>query len=239
MAMRGCFFLALLLLTLAAPRVRADEANAPAPGTTEIRLTQQATRTMAPDRLRAELRVEAKGSDARLIQAEINRHMQAALAKAKAHPDVTAETGSYSVSHDFSVQNRQVWQGDQTLILTSPDFSGLLALAGEMQGDGLLVSGMNFFLAHETLAAAQSELTSSALAGLKARAEEVAKDLGLRLDRFKDITVGNANANTNPVPLMRMQAMAPAAMPPPVAQAGDATVSLSVEGVAVLVSAKP
>jgi predicted secreted protein len=203
-----------------------------------IHLTQQATRTMAPDRLRAELRAEAKGGNARQIQADINKRMQAALAAAKTHPEVTAETGAYSVNRDFSVRDAEAWQGFQSLILSSKDFAALLALVGDLQGSGLLVTGMQFSLARETLAAAQSDLTASALAALKSRAAEVAGDLGLRLDHFKDITVGNASANSNPVP-MQMRATAAAAMPPPVAEAGDATIALTIEADAVLAPSKP
>ena len=228
--------LAGTLLALAPSAALAADA---APATTEIHLTEQATRMIAPDRLRAQLRVEAKSSDARQLQADINRRMQAALDKAKRHPEVTAETGAYAVNRDYSAKDKERWLGTQVLILSGKDFGALLALAGELQGDGMLVSDMRYEVARETLAAAQSALTASALAALKTRAGEVAAALGLALDRFKSVTVGNATTNVNPMPMARFQAagMAASPMPPPAAEAGEATVSLTVTADVIL--AKP
>ncbi len=204
--------IALGLLALASPGAIADDAGPPS---TEIHMTQQATRQMAPDRLRAELRVEAAGADARQLQADINQHMQGALDKAKAHTEITAETGAYSVNRDFSSKDKARWQASQSLILTARDFAALLDLVGDLQGDGMLVSQMEFFLARETLAAAQSALTASALDALRTRADEVAGRSPLMVDHVEDITVGNATANANPVPMMRMRASAAAVLPRP------------------------
>ncbi|HUB95642.1 MAG TPA: SIMPL domain-containing protein [Stellaceae bacterium] len=231
----------LLLPTMLGAAAQEPPPPPPMPGMTKIHLMQQATRMVPPDRLRAELRVEIKGNDARQVQAEVNRRMEAALAKAKTHADTMAETGAYTVNRDYSVANKQVWQADQSLILTSADFGGLLTLVGQLQGDGLLVSEMQFFLARETLANTQSALTAAALDALKARADEVARDLGMQVDHFEDLTVGNANASTNPVPFPRF-AMALAAVPaapPPTAQAGDATVSLAVSADVMLARGRP
>jgi uncharacterized protein len=230
--MRFLLLVAALFVALASQGAAADDA------TTEIHLTQEATRQVPPDRLRASLRVEAKGADPRQVQADVNRRMKAALAKAKSHADVTAETGGYSVNRDFSQKDKVVWQGDQTIDLTSPNFDALLSLVGELQGDGLLIGELHFFLARDTLQNAQSALTSAALDELKTRADEVAHDLGLRVDHIEDLTVGNATASTNPVPLMRFAAAA-APAPPPVAQAGDATVSLTVQADVILTRVKP
>lgn len=229
----GFLPVALGLLALA-PQAPADE-----PPSTEIHLAQQATRQMAPDQLRAELRFEGEGANARQLQADINRRMQAALAKAKAHSEITAETGGYSVNRDFSSKDRSAWHASQSLILTARDFSGLLDLVGELQGDGMLVSAMEFFLARETLLSAQSALTAAALEALRTRADEVAADLHMKVDHFEDITVGNAAANTNPVPMMRMNSALAAPVPPPVAQPGVATVSLTVSADIVLAPGKP
>lgn len=235
--MRRIVFAAALAAGLGAlappPGLAADVPS----GATELDLTQMATRTMAPDRIRAILRIEVKGANARQVQAELNQRMAAALDQAKAVAAVKSETGAYSINRDFNGKDRDVWHASQTLILSSADFAAVLALAGDLQGAGLLMSGMIFFLAPETLKAAESELTATALAALRARADEVAKDLGMTLDHYKTIGVGNASA-----PVMRgRELFAPASaapVPPPAVQAGDATITLDVTAVIVLVPSK-
>ena len=212
------------------------------PAGTEIHFTQQATRDMAPDRLRAVMRFQAKGSNPRQLQAEINRRMTAALDKAKGRAGVTAATGAYVVSRDYSISDsRNAWIGSESLTLSSKDFDAVLALVGELQGDGLLISGLQFYLAPETLKSLERDLTAAALVGLKARAEDVAKDLGMSVDRYKTIDVGNAIVPSGPMLLRGMASTAAAApaMPPPAAQPGDETVSLSVTADVVLAPAKP
>jgi predicted secreted protein len=213
----------------------------PAPAETEIHLTEQATRMVAPDRLRAVLRIEAKGASGRQVQADVNRRMEAALAKAKSRADVTAETGSYGVSRDFSVKGSEAWIASETLTLSAQDFAAVLTLVGELQSDGLLMTSLQFYLAAETLKAAESALTAAALAALRARAQDVAKDLGMAVDRYKSITIGNAGDGPRPIPLARFSAASASApaMPPPVAEAGEETVSLAVNADIVLVPGKP
>src|ERR1043165_8307941 len=90
-----CAAAALALLAVAHPSLAADIA-AP-PGVTVIHLTERAERVMARDHLRAGLAVEATGPVAAQVQAEINRRMEAALAKAKSVATVKVQSGGYSV----------------------------------------------------------------------------------------------------------------------------------------------
>jgi len=222
-----CMGLALVALLVPAAARAADTEG------TELHLTQQASRTMAPDRIRISLRIEASGSDPRALQAEINRRMAAALAKAKEAAGVTAETGAYTV-YPLDGKDRGRWRADQTLALSSADFGAALALAGDLQAAGSLMSGMQFSLAPETLASVEDGLTAAALASLRRRADAVAKELGTTVDHYKSIAVGNV---AEPFPVRRAflaATAAPAAAPPPVAEPGDQTVSLSVNADIIL-----
>jgi predicted secreted protein len=227
----------LMLVGLVALAPRAALAADGAAVGTEINLTQTATRTVTPDTLGATLRIELRGADGRAIQADLNRRMAEALELAKSSPAVRARTGAYSVTRDFGVKNREAWQASETVTLTAKDFAAVLSLAGKMQDKGMLMSGMEFSLAPETLAAAQSDLTSAALDALRARAQDVAKDLGLTVARYASVTVGNVEQNARPLPMARL--MSSADMPPPEAQAGDATLSLTATAVVVLAPPKP
>ncbi|HXQ53158.1 MAG TPA: SIMPL domain-containing protein [Stellaceae bacterium] len=233
--------LVVLAALASAPSLAADVPDVP-PGATELHLVQSATRTMTPDRIRVTLRADARGSDVRLVQAEINKLMAKALDKAKSVAAVKAETGGYSVYRDFDSKNRQPWHASQTVSMVSADFAAALALAGDLQDLGMPMSGMQFTLAPETLKATESELTSSALASLRTRADEVAKALGTAVDHYKTLTISNASApvqGSREFFMAGASALAAAPAPPPVAQSGDATVSLTVNADIILAPSKP
>ncbi len=243
LAFLSALFLSLFVALVpvwAADQPRGNAAPPEIPGKTEIHLSQQAVRVMARDRLRAELRIEAKGNNGRAIQAEINKRMAAALEKLKAYPAVIAETGSYSVDRDYSTKEHDLWQGSQSLSLSSEDFDAVLSLVGELQSSGLLMSEMRFFLAPETLTTVQDELTATALTALRARADNVAKDLGMSIDHYKQIGIGNAHEDSDRSAARSTGAAASGSRkaPPPAAQAGDATVMLSVSADVVLAPAR-
>ena len=122
--------------------------------------------------------------------------MSAAIKKASANRNITVETGSYSVSRPYDSQSGKDadrWRGTQTISLTSDDFEAVLNLSGSLQGDGLVMGDMRFFVAPETLKAVQDELTTAAIKTLKERTVRVAKDLGLKFERFKNISIGNVS----------------------------------------------
>ena len=221
-----CTTVGLALLT-SVPAIAADT-SAPT-GVTVIRLTEKAERMMARDHLRAGLAVEATGPAAAAVQAEINRRMEAALAKAKSVSSVKAETGGYSVYPTHDPGKPIVWHGLQTLNLQSDAAADLLQLVGDLQGQGLNTQGLTFEVKDETLRKAEDGLTADALAQLKKRAETVAADLGMTVQQIRDITVGNAEGGARPpIPMAMMRATA-ASAPTPIAEPGDAAVSVTVQ----------
>ena len=221
---------AITALALLAPTSALGADTAAPPGVTVIHLTERADRLMARDRLRAGLAVEVTGPVAQQVQAEINRRMEAALAKAKSVATVKAETGGYSVYPDRSPGKPPLWHGQQTLNLQSDAAADLLALMGDLQQQGLATQGLTFEVAEETLRKAEDGLTANALAALRQRADKVAGDLGMSVQQIRDITVGNAEGGARPpLPMAMMRAAGTASAPPPVAEPGDAQVSVSVQ----------
>jgi predicted secreted protein len=203
-------------------------------GLTVLHLSESADRAIRRDRLHVQLRVETTAGNAKQVQAEINKRMASALAKVKAVPGIKPETGSYSVYEERQQNVPSRWRGSQILSLVDPDFAELLALVGELQNDGLAVSSLAFELSPEAARAAQDELTNQALNRLRERAERIAMELHLGFQRYRDIRVGNVGGD-GPVP-MRAMAMAADAkqVAPPVGEAGDATVQVSVDADVVL-----
>jgi predicted secreted protein len=182
--------IAALTLLAPVPSALAADTAAP-PGVTVIHLTERAERLMARDRLRAGLAVEVTGPVAQQVQAEINRRMEAALAKAKSVSTVKAETGGYSVYPERNPGKPPLWHGQQTLNLSSDAPADLLTLVGDLQQQGLATQGLTF------------------------------------VQQIRDVSVGNAEGGARPpMPMMRAAAGASA---PPVAEPGDAQVSVSVQ----------
>jgi predicted secreted protein len=224
------FSIVLSALAMVAASLPADAAE-PDAGLTVLHLTQTAERAIHRDRLRAQLRVEAIGSDARRVQADINRAMTTALEHAKAVAGIKVETSGYSVYEERQTNAPSRWHGSQGLTLVGSDVAAVLALAGDLQGQGLAMSGLGFELAPETARAAEDDLTSEALTRLRQRSERIAGDLQLTVVRLRDVRIGNVGGDRPPMPLMRSAAMGAmaAAAPPPAAEAGDATVQVSVD----------
>jgi predicted secreted protein len=225
----------LVAASRAAPAQTAPEHEA---GATVLRLSETAERILKRDRLRFDLRVEATGTDPSRLQGEINRRMTAALERAKANPAVRVETGGYSVYEERPQNAPSRWRGSQSLALIGREFGPLLQLAGELQGDGLIASGLSYGLDRATARTAEDELTEEALKRVRERAERIAAGMGLTVARIRDVRAGNVDAGRGPpMPMRAMAAAAPGA-PPPVAEAGETTVQLTVEIEAVLAPAE-
>lgn len=198
-------------------------------GLTKLRLVETAQRTVRQDRLRAILRAEVTGPDARRVQAEINRRMTAALDRAKSSPSIRVETGSYSLYEERQQNGGTTWRGQQSMALIGTEFSDVLTLAGELQQAGLVFSGMQFELRPETARTYEDELTNEAIKRLKERGEKIAAGMDLKVVGIREISVGNVLGDTPRPPVrMRMEAtMAQAA--PPVAEAGEQIIQISVQ----------
>lgn len=224
---------ALSLTLIAVPAVAAPPPAAD-DGLTVLHLSESADRAVRRDRLRVQLRVEATAGNAKQVQADINRRMASALAKVKTVAGIKPETGGYSVFEERQQNVPSRWRGSQTLSLVDHDFAELLTLVGDLQNDGLAVSLLAFELSPEAARSVQDELTNEALNRLRDRAERIAVELHLSFQHYRDVKVGNVGGNDRPIPIraMTMAAAAPAA--PPVGEAGDATVQVSVDADIVL-----
>ena len=202
--------------------------------TTVLHLSQTAERTVVRDLLRIELRVEASGPDAQTVQAEINRHMAAALDRARQVQGVKVETGFYDVGEERPQSGPARWRGAQAVILTGKDPTSMLKLAGALQVDGLSTSSIAYEVSPETVRGAEEDLTAEALTALDHRAAAIAEQMHLAVLRYRDLHVGNAETGGRPVP--RFAAMAVAA---PVAEPGEGKIRVTIEGELLLVPPRP
>jgi len=223
-------FAALLIATPAAAQMQPMmEHHHPEEAGTRLRLVETAQRTVRQDRLRAILRAEVTGPDARKVQAEINRRMTAAVDRAKAASTIKVETGSYSLYEERQPSGSMIWRGQQSLALIGIEFNDVLQLAGELQQSGLVFSGMQFELRPETARAYEDELTAEALKRLRERAEKIAAAMDMKVIGIREVSVGNVLGDTPRPPVRMRMDMAAQAAPPPVAEAGDQIIQISVQ----------
>jgi predicted secreted protein len=217
--------LALLAATPAfaqAPESRADQY-------TTLTFSEQADRTVPRDRLFAYLRAEATDADPIRVQAEINRRMAKALEITRKGAAVKTETGTYSLNTFVDPQKQTQWRGTQQLTLHASDFDALLGMVRELQAAGLVMGGMNFDLLPETRRKLQVELEAEAVAKAMERARALAKAAGTSVAQVRAVRLaGGGYAPPRPVAMMKAEGRA-AAMPAPVAEAGETTMSVSVD----------
>jgi predicted secreted protein len=202
--------------------------------TTVLHLSQTAERTVVRDLLRAELRVDETGPDARTVQLAINRRMAGALDRGRQVQGVRVETGTYNVGEERPQSGPAHWRGSQAVILTGRDADSLLKLAGLLQSDGLSTASLSYEVSSETVRGAEEDLTAEALAALDHRAAGIAGHMHLAVTRYRDLRVGNAEGGARPMP--RFAAAASAA---PVAEAGDAIIRVTVEAELLLAPPRP
>jgi len=211
----------------------------PAGAETLLHLSESARVMVRPDELVATLRAEATAATAAEAQAQVNTAMAGATALARGTAGVSVATGSYSVWAQTPPRDlgrpgtRQDWRASQTLTLRGSDGAVLVTLVGTLQQRGLAVSQLGWQVAGETARLARAEATKQALGGLRARAEEAARILGLRFDSFRDVRLDAARPQPGPMPRLMLAGSASAA-PPPTAEAEEVAVEASVGADVVL-----
>src|SRR5689334_20197392 len=171
-------------------------AQAPPPSSTPfpenatlLHLSEPAQRLVARDQLHAVMRVEAVDADAAKLQADINHRLAAALAKVKSVATLRVETSGYSVYPEsgpsvVSKTRTNQWRGSASLSLIGQDAAPLLALVGELQKDGLVLSSLAYELTPAAARTVEGELTDQALARVNERTAKIAATLGLSVERI-------------------------------------------------------
>lgn len=226
--------LALLLLAAAPAQAQVPATAGPySDDDTILHVGQSAARQVRQDRLTVELRADVSGPDASRVQATVNRRMAAALERARQVPSVRVETRGYSVQQERPSGGAVRWRGIETLALIGSDTADVLKLTRALQQGGLVMSRLAYDVAPDTMKAAEDDLTAAALQRLKERVDRIAKDMGLVLRNFRDLRVGNVSGNVPPRPLFT-SAMARETAPPPAAEPGETTLTVTVDADVVL-----
>lgn len=228
---------------------RAEGLDLPPEGSTIINFSATEKRTMPQDLLIASLRIEVEDkNNPATVQKKINEAMTKALELAKKESAFKISTGSYSVyKYDQPIvvnqksgesKSEPVWKGSQTIDIESKDATKLLDTVGKIQDMGFAMNNLAYTLSPEVVDKVRDELMVEALKKLTSKAEVVAKTLGKTKVDLVDV---NVDIGGPVMPMyktmmaraeMGMDAAAP--MAPPVAEAGEQDVSLTVSARALI-----
>lgn len=241
-------FLTLPLLSTSAQAQNSDGLALPPEGSTIINFSASERRTMPQDLLMASLRIEVDDkNDPTAVQKKINEAMKKALDVTKGESAFKVSTGAYSVyKYDNPIiVNRQtgeqklepVWRGSQTIDIESKNSAGLMEAVGKIQNMGFAMNNLAYTLSQDVMEKTRDELMVEALKKLQAKAKIVAQTLGKSSVELVDVNVDTGG------PVMPMyktmmargeMAMAADAAPPPVAEAGETDVTLTVSARALI-----
>jgi len=229
--------LSTLLVSLLTVPVSAQNINLLPEGQTLITLSVTERVQVEQDTLIATLRVERDHRDAVALQSEINAAMAQALETAEGDEAVKVSTGYYSVyQYNTSPQggrNNEVWRGSQSLTLEGQDAAKILALAGEIQEQGFLMSELSYVLSTARADEVRDSLMESAIARATANVERAARAMGKSDVDIAVLDVDAALGYAQPMMMARGVAMDAMEMAAPVAEAGESEVSLTVRVQAV------
>jgi predicted secreted protein len=227
---------------------------------TNLHLTYRADRLVARDLAHIELRVEVAGNDPRAIEAALNRRMRAALEHATKSAGTTVEVGAFAVVRQTPTPYPRAvpgvafqagadantamlaaageWKAAQLITLVGRDMRGLVTLVTQLQQDGAIISDTRFDVSPETLAAVRKELTTEGLAKLRAEAQQVASDMGMQIERYRNLDVTTPNPEVTQARFIGIQQAAFAGLTP--LQVGEMNVSVIVNAnVALVPKIKP
>lgn len=223
---RGSAILALIAV-LALPALADDDA----PKRNRASFQVEAMREVANDWATARLSVMAEGKDPVAIATSVNRQMANAVAVAKRARGVKVESGAYVTQPIYDDGRVVRWRASQVLRVESGDVDALSGLIGELQGDSVLLQGIDFSIKPETRGAVEEELIREALAGFRARASLIAEGMGEQDWSLISLSVGQSGG---PPRMMRMRAesdmMSMSKAAPPAFEAGTSDIRVQVSG---------
>lgn len=223
---RSCQLAASLLLISASWACLAAEAP------TELELSASAQREVMNDQVDARLYVEDHQAQPSLLADNLNRKSNAALAIARAYPNVETRSSGYS-SWPVYGKNGQIqgWQGRTEITLSSTDFVQSAELVARLEKT-MLLQGLNFSVSDGARKRAEQQMLPEAIRQLQDTAQIAARSLGKSRVTVRALNVGH-DGGAMPR-LMNMMAKRGSAAPEEVAtpdwQAGTSQIRLQVSG---------
>lgn len=224
------FFFAGLVLSLSTFTANAADVQPP-PALPTADISVEASRPAPNDQFRAQVYYEATETSPGELARKVNSIIAQALQTARSYPAVKLRTGAnmtYPV-YGKNVRNIEAWRMRSVLALEANDSSALSELLGKLQ-QSMVIGGLTAAPSTETWKKIEDQVISDALTAFEARAKLVAASLNKKW-KIKHVSVNTGGIQQKPImPLARSASlMAAEAVAAPI-EAGDSTVSVSVNG---------
>jgi predicted secreted protein len=221
-----CRIVTALLLCTAAPSWAAETP-------TQLELSASAQREVDNDQLNATLYLEERQLQPAVLADSLNRKSAAALAIARAYPNVETRNSAYS-SWPTYAKNGQIqgWQGRVEIQLKSTDFVQSAELVARLQKT-MLLQGLDFSVSDAARKRTEQLMLPEAIKQLQDTAQIAARALGKHQVLVRALNIGNDGGAPR---LMMMNARAKQSRPEadevatPDWQAGRSQLRIQVSG---------
>jgi len=195
----------------------------------QIDLNASASRDVENDLLIATVFAEVEDSDQSDAANEVNENISWAAARARDVAGIEVQTMNYSTRPVYANGRRIVgWIARQELRLESQDAEALSALLGELQ-QRVAIQQINYALSTAAREEAEETLIAEALAQFNRRADLVAEELDRTGFKIVRLSIGTSGARPF-VQQRSLQAQSADGFFAPEIEAGDQTLSVSVNG---------
>ena len=191
------------------------------------------TSDVVPDLAVVTLAVVREGPEVPALTKEVNEALAKAFAEARSVPGVVAANGGYSTSPRFdsrgSTTTRTGWQVRGAIVLKSKDFDALGNLVGRLS-QTLQITGSGFEISPELRGRESTALIERGARAFQDKAGIATRAFGYSGYSIRQVNVSSADQNGGGRVMMAVSAMAAKSSAPLPIEAGQVTLSLSVNG---------
>jgi len=221
---RLLYLLLLLPLAVQAAETSRDHYN-------RISLSASATGRTDNDTMIATLYAQEEGSEAALLANRVNQRIRWGVDQLQQYDKIKVQTLAYNTYPIYQKNHITGWRVRQSFRIESKDMALVSKLLGKLQSK-LALENIHFSVSPAQRNAAQNGLIQEALAAFEVRAKRIAESLhhgDYKVVHLSVNTAGGGGYQPQPRVMMSMKAeMADVA--PPSVQAGEAVLTVSVNG---------
>jgi len=209
---------------------------------TYLNLSVTETKQVESDILIANLRYESESESAKEVQNKINQMMKKALSVAEKKENIEVSTEQYSV-YKFSkpvkqgATEKELWKGSQSIVIKSKSTEDILALSGQLQEIGLVMSDLHYEVSIAKIEETRTSMVENAINKLLSHAKRVAGIIGLKEVKIKNINIEGDNRYP-PVPYPKLMRTAAAnvvsSITAPISAPGKIDITLNISATILL-----
>lgn len=175
-----------------------------------VQLAASGSVEVRQDWLQMQLSVSREGSDAAVVQKQLQQVVDAALRSLKPQvqgQDMQVRSGGFAVYPRHGADGKiKGWQGRAEVVLEGKDFARISQAASQVQG--MAVSSMGFGVSRDARQQVQEQAQSQAIEHFKQRATWLAKQFGFSSYTLREVSVNTPDGHDAPRMLRASSMMA-------------------------------